>query len=298
MASPISDPPAGPAPAETDGPRPSPDEAVAVGRLDADRICQRCLHQLRNTTVYRDRRLDILYVRCTECGTNSAVTEYPHAWRWLRRLGMVFIAAVLLLGLGLLVADVAASTGLMHEMTREVTGVFAEELGRAGLVVDEKATWRAPPELLADRATIERIGADPALQGRASRMLLIALLPLGLAHAAFGMAWSIVLVHRRVVVALLGQFIPFVLAAALFVISSFLDQPNSSATWSYDHLAFTEWGPRYAAILGAGCLVVRLAAVLLARPILAVALWFLVPRRIRLAVASVWGDPPTMTSPE
>src|SRR5688572_29714803 len=112
-----------------------------IGKLDADRVCQHCLHQLGGATVYRDHRLQLMYVRCTECGVIAAVTEYPMSWRWLRRFGVLIAAVVMLAGVIALAVDVAATTISTYAVSWDATQLFGNELRAAGMAIDSQATW-------------------------------------------------------------------------------------------------------------------------------------------------------------
>ena len=75
--------------------------------LQGDRLCTQCLHPLLGRAIEREPQTGLLYVRCGECGTASALFEYPTATPWLNRIKAV--AASTIVALGLLASLVAAA---------------------------------------------------------------------------------------------------------------------------------------------------------------------------------------------
>jgi hypothetical protein len=77
-----------------------------IGRLETDTFCPHCHYNLVSQSVLRDQRLEILVVRCPECGRFSAAGQGATATRvWLNRLATAFTAGwVLFLALLLLTA--------------------------------------------------------------------------------------------------------------------------------------------------------------------------------------------------
>jgi hypothetical protein len=92
--------------------------------LQGDRLCTQCLHPLVGRSIERDAQTGLLYVRCGECGTASAITDYPTATPWMNR--MKAVAASTLVGF-LLVATIAVAA---------ITGGF---LGGAATAASEAA---------------------------------------------------------------------------------------------------------------------------------------------------------------
>lgn len=82
------------------------DVGSPVGRLETDTFCPHCHYNLVSQAVLRDQRLEILVVRCPECGRFSAAGQGATASRvWLNRLATAFAAAwALFLALLLLAA--------------------------------------------------------------------------------------------------------------------------------------------------------------------------------------------------
>lgn len=272
---------------------PSPttaNDAPIIGKFDADRLCPRCLHQQHGATVYLDPRLGILYVRCTECGTSSAVTEYPMAWRWLRRFGILIAGILALLALGILAGDVAATCASTYEFTWDATRDLSDAIQAEGQRRDPSATWQMSPELRGDAEAIHKAVSDPVVIRQAERRFRYGLIPLSMVQIGFGMAWACLLLHRRIWLTLLFQLLPLALAVAFFALVMFLDRPVGTSSWSYRQFAVMTYGPQIALWYLGWVAAVRIAAVLLARPFLRLFLWMVVPTRIRRAVQSVWAD--------
>src|SRR6185503_8498447 len=96
----------------------------------------------------------------------AAVTEFPISGRWMRRFGAFVIAAMLLLTLGLIIADVAGSTACLYEGTWQSTRAYSdvlEETAKArvkatGASVTQTLDYSAPQEFADDSAAIAAIG--------------------------------------------------------------------------------------------------------------------------------------------
>ncbi len=57
--------------------------------LTGDRLCMHCLHPLAGRTIERESSTGLLFVRCGECGSASALFDYPTATPWLNRMKSV-----------------------------------------------------------------------------------------------------------------------------------------------------------------------------------------------------------------
>ena len=79
--------------------------------LTGDRLCMQCLHPLVGRTIERDEGTGLLYVRCGECGTPSALFEYPTATPWLQRIKSVVASTLAALAIAASIALAGASGG-------------------------------------------------------------------------------------------------------------------------------------------------------------------------------------------
>jgi hypothetical protein len=267
-----------------------PADAMAMGKLDADRICQRCLHQLHGATVYRDERLQILYTRCTECGTTAAVTEYPQSWKWLRRFSFVVAGVLTVVAFLILVGDVIANSVGSMEAAWETTAAHADALEEIGRQRDPNANWQMSDALRADTEAVAAAFANPLTLQRAAWNMAFMLIPLTIIGLICGVIWSCVLLHRRVWWAVLFQLIPLGLTLLFVAITMKSQGPWGSRSWTYRDFALVEQGWNWAWLAIGWLAVVRVAATLLARPIIHLFLWLVVPKRVRLAMRSVWSE--------
>lgn len=279
-----------PSPSPTGTERDPPGSASVIGKLDADRLCQGCLHQMHGALVYRDERLGLLYVRCTECGAPGAVTEYPQSWRWLRRIGVVVAAVMTLLALGLLAADTAATSVCGVQAAWELTAPMADALERIGVARDPNATWNMPTGLAEDAAAIASVHADPRALHERWWALGILLIPLSIVGTATGVLWTALLLHRGLRWALAAQLLPLALAALFGSIALLSERPPGGMGWTYRAFMLQESGWVWFWI-GLGWMAcVRVVASLVARPLIRLFLWVVVPQRVRRAVEGLWAD--------
>lgn len=83
-----------------------------VGILGADRPCTSCAYDLIGQPIVRDPVYQLLLVRCPECGTATALQEYPLLGRWAGRWAMVLAASWMLALVVLLLLSGLAMAGL------------------------------------------------------------------------------------------------------------------------------------------------------------------------------------------
>lgn len=100
----------------------SPPAAAGRETLLGDRLCMRCFHPLAGRTIERDPATGLLFVRCGECATASALFEYPTAAPWVRRFQTVAIASFAFLAL----AVVGAIFGITVGFASAVPGFVAQ----------------------------------------------------------------------------------------------------------------------------------------------------------------------------
>ncbi len=263
-------------------------DAPAIGKLDADRVCMQCLHQLGGATIYRDTRLQIMYVRCTECGTIATVTEYPMSWRWLRRFGVIVAAAVLFTCFAVLAVDVAAATISTYAVSWDTARTFEPRLSAMGIAIDPQARWQAPAQLIGDKAALGALGQDPSLLDLAWKRWTSEMIPLAIAWIIPGVAWSLLLLHRRLIFVLAWQLVPITLAVLCFALVFTVEAVTAHNWKSYSALAYEWYGLQFAGTAFGIGVAVRLLTIVVTRPLARLMVTLLLPLRIRQAVASVW----------
>jgi len=103
-------------------PTPQPRET-----LQGDRLCAQCLQPLVGRTIEREPETGLLFVRCGECGTASALFEYPTATPWINRIKAVIASTLALL----LVAVTLGVAGIAGGFTAASSSIAAEAAGQA-----------------------------------------------------------------------------------------------------------------------------------------------------------------------
>lgn len=104
--------------------------ATPAETLSGNRLCMRCMHPLVGSAIERDAETGLLYVRCGECGTASALFEYPTVGPWLQRMKTVAVSTLLLLVLGVALATAAISFGFTLGTANVTCEAASEALGR------------------------------------------------------------------------------------------------------------------------------------------------------------------------
>ncbi|MEY3144205.1 MAG: hypothetical protein RLY21_2698 [Planctomycetota bacterium] len=145
---------------ETIPPVPANDavQAQPVETLTGDRLCMQCMHPLVGSPITREPQTGLLYVRCGECGTASALFEYPTVGPWLRRMKAVASSTLVALALALLLVLGGISFGFVTGATESASeaagGVLLERYRALGGVVDEQ-TWNGSMWGSADMKWVE-----------------------------------------------------------------------------------------------------------------------------------------------
>ena len=239
---PDSPPPGTPPPGD-----PSPGPAASakprrVGVLLGDRLCIKCGFNLHGQTIAREEHYDMLAVRCPECFTIASLQEYPTLGPWAVRFGLV-----LALAWGFCIFITAFLTGLTYYASAEgVAGLATrpaarqiaiafEEYRQANLEPEESGTLYAADSYWVSNAdeSDHQAWVDPAwltkqnldaLTGntfldRFQLRAFAAVLPFALGTAAWGVVWSVLLLHRRLRLQLLVLGGIVSLSTALVVLS-------------------------------------------------------------------------------
>lgn len=239
------------------------DAWTQVGVVELDRYCQRCGYNLITQPVRREPRLDVLIVRCPECGRFESTTDVHARRLWLSRLlkvALVVWIAVALLSFG-------AACGLL------AAPVFA--------IINDSLTWtqqaETPPRWV-------RAVRTPDLETVA--LAIVASLFVAFAFVA---AATVLVYHwRRWAFFLLALLLPTIAAA----FASSIWYKELPKLWPlFWECIWLHWRIQIAAGL-LGAVAGRATARLLAR--------LLIPASLRSAVSFLWlADqlPPPRTPP-
>ncbi|MFM9958758.1 MAG: hypothetical protein ACKVZJ_11840 [Phycisphaerales bacterium] len=99
--------------------------------LTGDRFCAACGFNLVGQSVVREPHYQMLMVRCPECGTPSAMQEYPMLGRWANRwarvLALALMVFVTLFTVGMSFACWGVSIPAVEAMVRPCTERLGEE---------------------------------------------------------------------------------------------------------------------------------------------------------------------------
>jgi hypothetical protein len=272
-----------------------------VGKLDADRLCGRCLHQLDGQVTRRDPRLGITVVRCPECGTFAAVTEHPVTSRWARRFLAIVGAAVLAGSLVAFLANASILGTIQYAIAEEIAGgAFLGPLRAAAGA--ESQDWYAVEafrtQFASDAALRARIGAEPAARAAARSQLLFSVSVPLLIASAFGAAfWTALTIHRRI-------WVPIAIVVAILLLAWLgarigfsLEAGIRIGGTPFRDLAAAAYGPEWLAYVGLGCLATSLVTIALGRLAIPPFARAILPRKILAGLATVWEgagfDPPS-----
>lgn len=263
--------------------------------LTGDRLCMRCMHPLVGSPITRDGPTGLLYVRCGECGTPSALFEYPTVGPWIKRMKSVATASVIAIALIVLLVAGGVTFGFAlgaGEVCGESAGIaLVERYRELGGKVDDQ-TWSGSAWGQADTAWLDtdvgkrelaaaQWGAEPIL-------MILTMCTIGsLVLAPFAATLGIMLMRRPLyqraifTAAILGAA---AVCAVLFTAVAYA--PRATPSWYT--VAKTHHGATYS--LSAGVLMALSAAVVaMAAPWMAAGLArFVLPPSDRRLVAWLW----------
>jgi hypothetical protein len=232
------------------------DNRVSV--LLGDRLCVKCGFNLHGQTITREEHYNMLSVRCPECFTIASLQEYPTLGPWAARfslvLALVWVSCVLTLAFftgltfyasaegvaGVATRPAARQIGLAFGKYREAnpepedttTTTFFQSFG--GVLTESTFTYVDPDWLVEEDLTA--LTADASI-GRYQIKAFAITIPLALGTAAWGVAWSVLLLHRRLWGKLLAMGIVVALATALLFVSHW----GSPTAWN----GFGPWANNY-----------------------------------------------------
>ena len=228
----------------------TPAKPERVGILLGDRLCIKCGFNLHGQTIVREEHYNMLSVRCPECFTIASLQEYPTFGPWAARFGLVLALAwggcILILAFLTGLTYYASAEGVAGLATRPAARQIAiafDQYRQENLEPEDTGTlyaknnfWTNPsgmpdhqswvdPEWLAtqDLDTLSGSTFGKRFQFRA----FVAVLPFALGAAAWGVVWSVLLLHRRLRFQLLAMGGIVSLSTVLIVLSHW----GSLTTW-------------------------------------------------------------------
>jgi hypothetical protein len=285
----------------TDAPSPDATRDGAASRpapletLSGDRLCMQCLHPLVGSPITRESQTGLLYVRCGECGTASALFEYPSFGPWLRRMkavaGSTLIAIALVITLVVGGIALGFTTGASQAGSEAAGGALVERFRQLGGTADD-TTWGGS---MWGSADMKWIGTAEGAQALAdvrwslpSIMVVLGITTIGaLVMAPFAAILGVVLMRRNTLerAAICALLIGAAAAIAVFLEFAF-GASRGAPTWR--SLAGEEHGAVYA-LVAAIALASTSAIVAAASPAIAAAIArFILPPRDRRLLAWLW----------
>jgi hypothetical protein len=267
------------------------DGLETAGRLDADRLCGRCFHQLDGQLTRRDPRLGLTIVRCPECGLVAAVTEQPVSSRWARRFAAMGAALLMLVTVVAFLGNVAALAGVLHVVAHESAATFVTPL-RAALQA-ETADWNPDDKgrirFVEDAAFREAVGSDPTTLALAWNEFLFPMsLPILFGSIVGATFWTTLTLHRRIWTSLGLVLVVLGLAWTFARLPFNMEWAGRTNGIGFYHLASAAFGPTWLLRAWLVSLAVSIAAVFAARLLVPLLVRIVLPPKLVAGLASVW----------
>jgi len=279
----------------TDHPTPNAPRETLAG----DRLCVQCMHPLVGRAIERDAQTGLLFVRCGECGTASALFEYPTVAPWVRRFKTVAASTFAIIAVGVIAAMIAVS-GIF---TGAASNIAAEEcasevvlaLQSSGGALDE-SEYAKGIYTDADLAWLSSDAGARAL--RDSRRSLAALLPFltftaigTILLVPFALTLGVVLMRRHALErAAVAMLFPLVGAGVAYAILATEDAMRTAGgfTPSWSVAVYSANYPHFALMVGAWFPLAAATTALLGPTLLAAFFRFVLPPSDRRLVAWMW----------
>lgn len=281
-----------------DQPRTDPANAMTPlgSQVSTDRPCASCGFNLFGQMLHREPVYKLVVARCPECGTIASLQEYPAMSGWVGRWKLLLTVLWVLMLLGALIGNFAASAGLNHATNEVASQNYADLLGiQYAESIDQPSTnplaarWT---NLDYDwtRANAPRILKEMggAFAG-ANREFLIFWTGASIAMFAFGVFWSVVLfgARRRSAMLLPGIAIIGASGAVLTNLLSAGWLQGIGAPWAKS-VAEQGSAPTMVPLTALVMLVAAGLGVLLGRKLSRVAIVLMLPPRLRTPLAILW----------
>lgn len=292
-----------------------------LGVVLGDRLCARCGFNLHGQPITREPHYQMLAVRCPECSTMASLQEYPVLGVWAQRFGLVLalgwalvaLLASFLTGVSIYGISEGAAGVATTPAARQIGEAFAQyralhlDTTNASPLYSSSNSWyvsdREPadnwidPDWLAglDLATL----TGPTPRSRYNPRAAAVFIPAVLVAAAWGVVWSVLLLHRRVLGRTITTAIIFA-AAGAFVVLTHSGSPQdsdgfgvwSTGTWGWGVPARNLAARMYGLAPALVTLTLAFGAFTLGhaygRPVVRGVLRLLLPPRLRGPLAVLW----------
>jgi len=274
------------------------DHAPPRETLSGDRLCMQCLHPLAGRAIERDAQTGLLYVRCGECGTASALFEYPTGAPWLNRMKSV-IATTLVASLFAVVVALGLITGgftvAVSENASGECATSVEKAYRQDPLVKRDETSNLGPWTEADLSWLATETGKSALA--AARwdigvwMVYSPLALIGLVLATpFAMLLGVIVMRRsrwsRLVVCALPAMMGCAFPLAIALLWTGGIRTFATPTWS--QVTEAHYSLHFATLVSVLFIVTSAVIGLTSPAIVATICRFILPPRDRRLVAWVW----------
>ena len=272
--------------------------------LTGDRLCMQCLHPLVGRTIEREATTGLLYVRCGECATASALFEYPTAAPWMHRMKTVAASTFAVFAIFAVLALGGVTGGFTAGSAQVATDASAASIVRAfqaagGSTKSADGQYEQGPFGSIDEAWVESAEGQVALKASrrdlAAFIAMITIVPLGSVIAIpFALLLGIAAMRRPLFSRALWSSLPAAIACLIAVMYGIAYEQYSNAgmmsgarlNWQtvaeannlvYFSIIISIWFVLWSAMVAA-----------IAPSLLAGLFRFILPPRDRRLVACIW----------
>lgn len=266
-----------------------------LSTVTGDRVCTSCGFNLVGQPIVREEKYGLLIVRCPECAAVAALQEYPSMGVWAKRVGalaaaiwvIIVIAGAFAMGGALtgftMMTVTAGSKPLADQIETDHRAWLNEQKGTTatmGYFSGVSQVWWSQQD---PRALYEASGGTPTALRRTAGALPVMAIP----GFAFGVAISVLALHRRGWRLALLAAIPIAIAASFVTIIIRGSTGGPGVQWS-GNLATEALAPRLAPVaLGTAWLVMMFGA-LVGRSVARWLLRLMLPPRLVAPLATLW----------
>lgn len=252
---------------------PAVDRTRAVAVVEQDRYCEHCGYNLHTQPVLRDERLDLLVIRCPECGRwHPALATHTAARPWMQRFGVLALFAWM--------SSIVALACLVMLLMGVVSYVTTESLTTWEAVYSPTATTTIDPQTGASvsQPVVTKWKRVPNERSPEYWLLMTLMTAFTMILALLWSVFSTVAMHhrRRVALAVVAALIPAL--PALWV----------RQIWWWDVPELLPWVERYIGWHLSVAVLCGVLGVWLGRALMRFAAVLLLPPRARAPLAFLW----------
>lgn len=236
-----------------------------IACMELDRFCERCAYNLRTLPIFRDERIGIPIVRCTECGKFQSANDTATIFRpWLHRLTSLVLGAWVIITIMIFFWLCVAEAAITYVTLDELTVRAGTQIQRIGGTTIRTVRGSGPLEVWTDMPDFGKF------------MAAILTASAGVAFVV-GLLTVVVMAHwRKVAYYVVALAVPLLVACIVTML------------WRAEAPHLLGWSLTYIAAHAGANMLGACLGVTFGRPIARTAVRIFIPPTLRPRLAYLW----------